>query len=170
MVYTERRNCKCRIKLTGATNDGAREKRKGGSLKFLQRCLSVAAIAVSIVVATPAVASSPDMMMARTPAVAKFHAKLQIKAYGWGKRQWVCLSAMWGKESAWNPNARNNTPVRVYKAGKVVRLHAGGVPQILGLNPRTSVPRQVQAGLTYIHSRYGSPCHAWTFWQRHKYY
>lgn len=107
------------------------------------------------------------MFDARTPAVAKFHAQLQIRAFGWHRKQWVCLSSLWGKESAWNPSARNSVAVTVYKDGKRVRLHAGGLPQILGLNPATSVPRQVQMGLTYVHSRYGSPCQAWAWWQKH---
>jgi hypothetical protein len=127
-------------------------------------------MAVSIVVATPAMAQGPKMQDLRTAEAAKYHAKIQMSAMGWGKAQWVCLSTMWGKESAWNPNAQNKTPVRVYKAGKRVKVYAGGVPQILGLNPRTSVPEQVSRGLVYVKTRYGSPCHAWAFWKRHNYY
>ena len=106
----------------------------------------------------------------RTAEAAKYHAKIQMTALGWGKAQWACLSPMWGKESAWNPDAQNKTPVTVLKAGKRVKVYAGGVPQILGLNPGLSVPEQVSRGLTYIDSRYGSPCRAWSFWQRNKWY
>ena len=106
----------------------------------------------------------------RTAEAAKYHAKIQMTAMGWGKAQYVCLSSMWGKESAWNPNARNKTAVRVYKAGKRVKVYAGGVPQILGLNPLLSVPKQVHAGLKYVKTRYGSPCGAWAWWQRHFWY
>jgi len=77
---------------------------------------------------------------------------------------------MWGKESAWNPNAQNKTPVRVFKDGKWVKTYAGGIPQILGLQPHLSVPVQINRGLAYIDSRYGSPCRAWKWWQRHSWY
>lgn len=127
-------------------------------------------MAVSIVVATPALATSPKMQDLRTAEAAKYHAKIQMAAIGWHSSQWPCLARMWGKESAWNPNAQNKTPVRVLKGGKRVNVHAGGIPQILGLNPRLSVPEQVSRGLTYIESRYGSPCQAWKFWQKHYWY
>lgn len=115
-------------------------------------------------------ATSPYLMNERTPAAAKYHAQIQIRAFGWYKKEWVCLASLWGKESAWNPNARNKVPVAVLRDGKRVRLHAGGIPQILGLNPRTSVPMQVQRGLTYIDSRYNSPCQAWRWWRAHGWY
>lgn len=127
-------------------------------------------MSVSIVVITPASAQSPKFMDMRTPEAAKYHAVKQMAGYGWGAKQWKCLAAIWGKESAWNPNAQNKTPVRVYKAGKPVRVYAGGVPQILGLNPRLSVPEQVSRGLTYIDTRYDTPCRAWNFWQRNSWY
>ena len=106
----------------------------------------------------------------RTPEAAKFHAQKQLKAFGWSQKQWGCLASMWGKESAWNPNAQNKTPVRVLKGGKRVTVYAGGVPQILGLNPRLSVPEQVSRGLTYIDSRYDTPCRAWAFWKKNSWY
>jgi hypothetical protein len=77
---------------------------------------------------------------------------------------------MWGKESKWNPNAQNKTPVRVLKDGKWVKTYAGGIPQILGLQPHLSVPVQINRGLTYVKARYGSPCKAWKWWQRHYWY
>lgn len=106
----------------------------------------------------------------RTPLAAKYHAKSQLAVFGWSAQEWVCLSSLWGRESAWNPNARNKTAVRVYKNGKWVKTYAGGVPQILGMNPRISVYQQVQQGLTYVKTRYGSPCKAKYFWDRHNWY
>ena len=57
----------------------------------------------------------------------------------WQDEQWSCLNRLWGKESAWNPEAFN--PIRVM--GK----HAGGIPQLLGLDPDTPAPRQIERGL-----------------------
>lgn len=115
-------------------------------------------------------AQSPKMPEMRTAAAAKAHAKQQLPLWGWSKTQWSCLAAMWGKESAWNPNAQNKTPVKVLKGGKWVKAYAGGIPQILGLNPRLSVPKQIHAGLKYVKVRYGTPCRAWKWWKRHSWY
>jgi len=76
----------------------------------------------------------------------------------WKDNQWSCLSRLWSKESAWNPKAFN--PIRVM--GK----HAGGIPQLLGLDPDTPAPRQIERGLDYIYYRYGTPCDAWYHWKR----
>lgn len=71
----------------------------------------------------------------------------------WQEEQWSCLTRLWGKESAWNPNAWNSI--------RVMGKHAGGIPQLLGLDPATPAPRQIERGLDYIYYRYGTPCEAW---------
>ncbi len=71
----------------------------------------------------------------------------------WQDEQWSCLSRLWGKESAWNPDAWNSI--------RVMGKHAGGIPQLLGLDPATPAPRQIERGLDYIYYRYGTPCDAW---------
>jgi len=71
----------------------------------------------------------------------------------WQDEQWSCLNRLWGKESAWNPNAWNSI--------RVMGKHAGGIPQLLGLDPATPAPRQIERGLDYIYYRYGTPCDAW---------
>ena len=76
----------------------------------------------------------------------------------WRDKQWSCLGQLWGKESAWNPDAFNSV--------KVMGKHAGGIPQLLGLDPDTPAPRQIERGLDYIYYRYGTPCDAWSHWKR----
>jgi hypothetical protein len=76
----------------------------------------------------------------------------------WRDKQVSCLGKLWGKESAWNPDAFNSV--------KVMGKNAGGIPQLLGLDPATPAPRQIERGLEYIYYRYGTPCHAWTHWKR----
>lgn len=71
----------------------------------------------------------------------------------WQDEQWACLSRLWSKESAWNPSAYNSIRVQ----GK----HAGGIPQLLGLDPKISAPLQIDRGLRYIYYRYDTPCLAW---------
>jgi hypothetical protein len=103
----------------------------------------------------------------REPEVAKVYAKNTMGLYGWKtESQWQCLESLWTKESNWRPNAYNKTPV--YQNGEA--LHAGGIPQILGLDPKFTVEKQIERGFIYIESRYSDPCTAWRFWQRNFYY
>lgn len=120
-------------------------------------------------IATPAQAQAPRMDVKqekRTPETAMAHAKIQIKAYEWYGKQWVCLKALWTAESNWRPDARNKTPVKT----KLGYRHAGGVPQILGLDPKTPVALQISRGLVYVEARYGSPCSAWDFHRQNGWY
>ena len=62
-------------------------------------------------------------------------------------KQYLCLDALWTKESQWNPRANNK------------RSSAYGIPQLLKL--KTTDPyKQIDAGLKYIVHRYGTPCKA----------
>ena len=82
----------------------------------------------------------------------------QDQLYKWQHKQWSCLSKLWGKESAWNPKAYNTI--------KVSGRNAGGIPQLLGLDPATQPTRQIERGLDYIYNRYDTPCKAWEFFKR----
>ena len=86
----------------------------------------------------------------------------QDKLYEWQYKQWSCLNKLWTKESNWRPNAYNKV--------KVMGKNAGGIPQILGLDPKTPAPRQIERGLDYIYNRYQTPCQAWKFWTMKGYY
>ena len=62
-------------------------------------------------------------------------------------KQYLCLLQLWERESQWNPKANNK------------RSSAYGIPQLLKL--KTNDPyMQIDAGLKYIASRYGSSCKA----------
>ena len=74
-----------------------------------------------------------------------------------GAGEFGCLESLWGKESGWNPNAQNPSST------------AYGIPQLLdstwastGIAKTSDGYRQIDAGLAYIDSRYGSPCGAWS--------
>ena len=77
----------------------------------------------------------------------------------WRDEQWTCLSNLWGKESAWNPRAFNDT--------RVMGKNAGGIPQLLGLDPDTPPTYQIDRGLDYIYYRYTTPCVAWAHFKRY---
>ena len=69
---------------------------------------------------------------------------------------------LWTKESNWRPNAYNKV--------KVMGKNAGGIPQLLGLDPKTPAPKQIDRGLSYIYNRYHTPCQAWKFFSKKGYY
>ena len=107
------------------------------------------------------------VLIDRTPEAAKILARETMPAWGWkSDAQWQCLESLWTKESNWRPNAYNKQPV--YQNGE--KLNAGGIPQILGLDPKISVEEQIFRGFTYIESRYSDPCSAWRFWLRNFWY
>lgn len=86
----------------------------------------------------------------------------QDKLYEWQYKQWTCLNKLWTKESNWRPDAYNKI--------KVMGKNAGGIPQLLGLDPRTPAPVQIDRGLAYIYNRYGTPCKAWEFFTKKGYH
>lgn len=94
--------------------------------------------------------------------VADSKAYARDKLGDWKDSQWSCLSKLWGKESAWNPTAYNTV--------KVMGKNAGGIPQLLGLDPKTPAPFQIDRGLEYIYYRYTTPCLAWEFFKREGWY
>ena len=86
------------------------------------------------------------------------YARARCSAYGWSTADFNCLVALWNKESKWNPNAYN------------ARSGAYGIPQALpaskmataGTDYRTNYKTQINWGLSYISSEYGSPSAAWS--------
>lgn len=77
--------------------------------------------------------------------------------YDWGAEQFKCLNRLWGKESAWNPQADNPTST------------AFGIAQMLGEESQDGVT-QIRNGLRYIQHRYERPCIAWSFWLENRWY
>jgi hypothetical protein len=80
----------------------------------------------------------------------------------WANNQYECLDKLWTQESNWRSEAYNKV--------KVMGKNAGGIPQILGLDPKTPAPLQIDRGFAYIMHRYGTPCMAWKFHQRKGWY
>jgi len=98
------------------------------------------------------------------PAVAKSYARgIMQMHYNWGRSEWKALNKLWTVESHWNHGAFNTEAT---DDGS----HAGGIPQILGLDPRTPAPVQIDRGLAYIAKRYGKPSVAWSHERNHGWY
>jgi hypothetical protein len=87
----------------------------------------------------------------------KQYAKIKMADYSWGHQQYVCLTALWGKESAWNHKADNPNS------------SAFGIAQMLGETAKHPLT-QINNGLRYIKHRYDKPCNAWKFWRSRHWY
>jgi len=120
-------------------------------------------VMVSIFLFTPtseAPTKTYTMQASWSKADSKAYARDQLST--WQEEQWSCLSNLWGKESAWNP--------RAYNSVRVMGKNAGGIPQLLGLDPTTPATLQIDRGLAYIYYRYGTPCEAWQFFKKHSWH
>ena len=107
-------------------------------------------VAIGITLFSPAYADAPNEAK-----------RLTIKEYAAilvdDKKQMSCLGKLYGKESAWNPDAVNGSHY--------------GIPQGRSEYLKTALPeQQIMWGLRYIDNRYGSPCNAWAFFQRYNYH
>ena len=94
--------------------------------------------------------------------VADSKAYAQDVVLSWANNQYECLDKLWTQESNWRSEAYNKV--------KVMGKNAGGIPQILGLDPDTPAPLQIDRGFAYILHRYGTPCMAWKFHERKGWY
>ena len=103
-----------------------------------------------------------------TGTVAEYqeYAREACKAYGWSDGEFGSLVKLWNRESGWNPNTRNRSS------------GAYGIPQALpaskmksaGSDYMTNYRTQINWGLSYISSRYGSPSSAWGYFQSNGWY
>jgi len=108
-------------------------------------------VAIGISLFTPAYADAP--VQAKPLITIKEYAAILVD----DKTQMICLSKLYGKESAWNPKANSGSH--------------WGIPQGRSEYLKTALPeQQIMWGLRYIDNRYGSPCKAWEFFQRNNYH
>jgi resuscitation-promoting factor RpfB len=93
-------------------------------------------------------------------------ARLEVGARWNNEQEFACLEKLWERESHWNPKALN-------KASGAFGL-AQFLPSTWGNYKYPYKPKdpvvQIEAGLRYIAVRYGTPCNAWKFWQRGRWY
>ena len=75
-----------------------------------------------------------------------------LHALGYNLKEYKCLSTLYGKESAWNPKARNGSHYGIPQGRSVWLRDQDGYTQI-------------RWGLKYIGNRYGEPCVALDHWK-----
>lgn len=125
---------------------------------LLRGIISGLALAIGLVFILPAKAEAPKAVAIE---IAQFSPQLYAESlmieYGWEPIDLACLIQLWTKESHWNHKADNPTS------------SAYGIAQLLGETSKDPA-RQIRQGLKYIEHRYGNPCTAWGFWQKHNYY
>jgi hypothetical protein len=118
--------------------------------------LTTVATVVKTVVVKATITGS-DVITARTGSGAKLVAsKWNALTYSWSDGQMGCLSTLWSRESHWNFRSRNS------------RSGAYGIPQAnpgtkmasAGSDWRSNPITQIKWGMSYVNSRYGSPCGA----------
>lgn len=90
--------------------------------------------------------------------LAKRLAKHKVMTTYKSKVEWKALFTLWDKESRWDYTADNPHST------------AYGIPQLLNMDEKTPMVRQIDLGLTYIQHRYGTPTRALAFHNRHGWY
>ena len=101
-----------------------------------------------------------------TKAQYQAYAKERCYDYGWSDSDFDCLVKLWNIESGWRVTAANRAS------------GAYGIPQALpaskmasaGSDYLTNYKTQINWGLSYINSRYGSPTKAWQHLQNTGWY
>lgn len=112
----------------------------------------------------PAPAQAP--VAVDDPAGAQAYAAAKLGSYGWGAGQMPCLQKLWTKESDWKTTATNASSGAY---GVVQSLPAEKMASA-GADYLTNYRTQINWGLDYVKSRYGSPCGALDFHLSHNWY
>lgn len=117
-------------------------------MKFI-RYLILLAVTIFLVSQASKV-SEPAPVRQWTVTDSKAYARDKVLAYA--DKQWACLDRLWTKESNWRAKAYNRV--------KVMGKNAGGIPQLLDLDPKLAPTLQIDRGVSYILYRYGTFCAA----------
>ena len=110
----------------------------------------------------------PSRAQARTKPVSdnpRDIARTLLPKYGFSADQFGCLDALYVSESDWNPRADNPTS-SAYGIPQALTETHDDLPGDYMTNPES----QIEWGLNYIRSSYGSPCAAWEFKQANNWY
>ena len=86
--------------------------------------------------------------------------------YGWNGKQFAALKWIWFHESGWNYKAVN----RSSGATGIAQALPASKMRTYGADYRTNPETQIDWGLDYIKTRYGTPIKAKQFWLRHHWY
>jgi hypothetical protein len=148
--------------------DGSKASKNGKKIRALKLYLVAYIATVMTLLAPQTPTHSPKVKaQAEQPSITpRDYAYNTAKSvYGWGKSEHKCLGMLWGKESAWNFNAKS--PTDDYG---IPQRHMRNNTQEQIADFMKSPFEQIDWGLNYIKVRYSSPCQAWQFWQEKRWY
>jgi hypothetical protein len=91
-------------------------------------------------------------------------ARKLLPKYGFSQSEFSCLDQLYVSESDWDPHADNPTSSAYGIPQALTETH--DLPADYMTNPVT----QIEWGLDYIRSSYGTPCSAWEFKQANNWY
>ena len=126
----------------------------------VKRNVCASGLAKIVQIQTKITSRSGGRIASGSVSVYQQYAATACSSYGWTETDVECLISLWNKESGWNPYAYNSSS------------GAYGIPQALpgskmasaGSDYKTNYQTQINWGLSYISSRYGSPQNAWSHW------
>ena len=95
----------------------------------------------------------------------QFAKRQALYQFGWNSEQFICLGRLWGKESAWNYQAKSPTQDYGIPQRHMSKNTQKEIDEFLN-NPTN----QILWGLNYIEHRYNSPCEAWKFHENRNWY
>ena len=102
-----------------------------------------------------------NLALTATTANAITENKEAYKLYAYVKlmdsKEFICLNALWTKESNWSSVAKNK------------KSSAMGIPQLLNMKEKDPF-RQIDLGIAYAKKRYGTMCNSWAFFKLNGYY
>ena len=90
--------------------------------------------------------------------IAREVGKMKVMAQFKSVKEWKALDELWYIESRWDYTADNP------------RSTAYGIPQLLKMDPKTPLIKQIDLGLKYIKHRYDTPTKALAFHKKHGWY
>jgi SLT domain-containing protein len=131
--------------------------------KFLVR---YAVVAVSLAVALDALQARPAAPIVAQQTLMQADAKAVARELLTDKH-FKCFTQLMGKESAWNPKAKNPTSTAA-GVGQLLR----STYKNLGMKHSQEAVPQTVAALAYIGRKYGSggPCKVWQHFKRKNWY
>ena len=110
-------------------------------------CGVLVAIGISLLLVPEAGSSNMSNIKMTTKQYARFYLSPSLLEY-------KCLAQLYGKESAWNPEAINGSHYGIPQGNSIYLLTASPI-------------EQVRWGMRYNQHRYGSMCGAWKHWVRY---
>lgn len=113
-----------------------------------------------------AVASTPTPAPSAFPVSGNRALGQKLMLARWGMDQWSCLDALWTRESGWNHLASNPSS----GAYGIPQALPGSKMAVAGSDWATNPVTQIKWGLSYLSSRYGSPCGGWSHSQAYGWY